>query len=98
MTCPLSPLVVIGSVCYKYYVKLCLVYMFVTILLSCCNNFVLHLYTIGADPQAKDKDGYTPLFWACYEGHKEVSGLLLEHGELPLYILLKCLEFSVPSG
>ena len=30
--------------------------------------------------------------WACMEGHKEVSGLLLEHGE-PLYILL--MFFSV---
>ena len=35
---------------------------------------------------------------ACVRGHKDVSALLLEHGELPLYILLKCLECSVPSG
>ena len=41
---------------------------------------------------------YTPLMLACQFGHKEVSKLLLEHGELPLYILLKCLECSVPSG
>ena len=68
-----------------------------------CYNFVVLLYsfctafTIGADPQAKENNGITPLMWACIEGHKEVSGLLLEHGE-PLYILLKCLECSFLSG
>ena len=72
--------------------------MFVTNLLSCCNHFVLHLCTIGADPQAKDNNGGTPLMLACRKGYKEVSALLLEHGEPPLYILLKCLEGSVPSG
>ena len=58
--------------------------MFVTILLSCCNHFVLHLSTIGADPQAKDNNGSTPLLLACGRGHKEVSALLLEHGEPPI--------------
>ena len=57
------------------------------------------MFTIGADPQAKSNNGFTPLMWACRKGNKEVSALLLEHGELPLYIyiyiLLKCLEFSV---
>ena len=66
---------------------------FFVLLQSFCTAF-----TIGADPQAKDNDGDTPLMWACHLGHKEVSTLLLEHGEPPLYILLKCLECSVPSG
>ena len=70
--------------------------MFVTVLLFCCNHFCT-AFTIGADPQAKDNNGCTPLMLACSNGHNEVTALLLEHGELPLYILLKCLECSVPS-
>ena len=64
-----------------FYVKMCLMHMFATNLLSCCNDFVLHLQCIGADPKAKDNDGDTPLKWACTNGLKEVSALLLEHGE-----------------
>ena len=71
--------------------------MFVTVLLFCCNYFCT-AFTIGADTEAKDYNGFTTLMWACRRGNKEVSTLLLEHGELPLYILLKCLEWSVPSG
>ena len=72
--------------------------MFVTILPSCYNHFLSTL-TIGADPETKNNNGLTPLMWSCLEGHKEVSALLLEHGELPLYIImLKCLECSVLSG
>ena len=55
--------------------------MFVTILFSCCNYFAMHFYSIGADPKAKDNIGDTPLSWACRKGHKDISALLLEHGE-----------------
>ena len=61
--------------------KIVLVCMFVTNLFSCCNHIALHLYTIGADPKAKDIDGETPLMWTCRRGHKDISALLLEHGE-----------------
>ena len=64
-----------------FYVKLCLMHMFVTNVLSCCNHFALHLQYIGADPHAKDKIGGTPLMWACANGHKDICALLLEHGE-----------------
>ena len=50
-------------------------------LFSCCNHFALLLYTIGADPEVKDNDGETPLTCACRKGHKDLIGLLLEHGE-----------------
>ena len=69
-----------------------------------CYSFVVLLqsfgtvFAIGADPQAKDNHRQTPLIWTCLNGHKKVTALLLEHGELPLYILLKCLECSAFSG
>jgi len=31
----------------------------------------------GADKDAADEDGYTPLYRACYEGHLEIIKLLL---------------------
>ena len=56
--------------------------MFVINLLSCCNHNFCTAFTIGADSQAKDNDGCTPLMFACDRGHKEVCAVLLEHGEL----------------
>ena len=61
--------------------------MFVTILLFCCNYFCT-AFTIGADTEAKNNNGMTPLMWACQNGYKEVSALLLEHGEVPLRIYI----------
>jgi len=37
----------------------------------------------GADPDAKNKEGNTPLHAAAYRGHIDVASLLLEHGADP---------------
>jgi hypothetical protein len=37
----------------------------------------------GADPNAKNEGGWTPLHYAAYEGHVNVVRLLLEHGADP---------------
>ena len=37
----------------------------------------------GANPNAKDKDGDTPLHFAAQEGHVKIAKLLLEHGADP---------------
>ncbi len=34
----------------------------------------------GADVNAKDKDGGTPLHWAAKNGHKDVAELLIAKG------------------
>ena len=36
----------------------------------------------GADIEAKDKDGWTPLIKAAYNGQKEVVQLLMEKGAI----------------
>jgi len=42
-------------------------------------EIVFYLITIGADINAKDKEGHTPIMWAVYENHIPVVQLLLEH-------------------
>jgi ankyrin repeat protein len=37
----------------------------------------------GADPNAEDNDGRTPLHIAAYKGHVKIVKLLLEHGANP---------------
>jgi len=37
----------------------------------------------GADPNAKDNAGHTPLHWAAHLGHVEIVELLLERGANP---------------
>jgi len=37
----------------------------------------------GADPDAKNNGGHTPLHAAAYRGHLNVASLLLEHGADP---------------
>ena len=44
---------------------------------------VKELLEKGADPNARDEDGRTPLYWAAFRGHVEVVKLLLEHGADP---------------
>uniref|UniRef100_A0A1I7TCN0 ANK_REP_REGION domain-containing protein n=1 Tax=Caenorhabditis tropicalis TaxID=1561998 RepID=A0A1I7TCN0_9PELO len=39
-----------------------------------------YLISIGADVQAKDKYGITPLLSAVWEGHYDAVKLLLQHG------------------
>ena len=34
----------------------------------------------GAEVNAKDKDGGTPLSYAAFEGHKEIAELLIDNG------------------
>ena len=38
----------------------------------------------GANPNAKDDDGWTPLHWAAFKGRVNVVKLLLERGANPL--------------
>ena len=38
-------------------------------------------FTTGADANAKDRRGNTPLMIACECGHREVAILLIGHGE-----------------
>jgi ankyrin repeat protein len=38
------------------------------------------LLTRGADVDAKDRDGDTPLHDAAFRGHEKIVGLLLAHG------------------
>ena len=38
------------------------------------------LLEYGADKEAKDKDGWTPLIFASWNGHTEIVKLLLEYG------------------
>jgi len=37
----------------------------------------------GANPNAKDNDGWTPLHWAAQDGHVEIVKILLERGADP---------------
>jgi len=39
---------------------------------------IRQLLSKGADVNARDKSGKTPLYWACYLGHKDAAGLLLD--------------------
>jgi ankyrin repeat protein len=41
---------------------------------------VRRLLSVGADVNAKDNNGITPLHWACNKGHVQVFQALLEHG------------------
>lgn len=41
------------------------------------------LLEAGADVNAKDKGGHTPLHWACITGRVDVARLLLDHGADP---------------
>ena len=41
----------------------------------CCIPF-----TTGADTEVQNNTGWTPLMYACSEGHKDVVAHLLEHG------------------
>jgi len=34
----------------------------------------------------RDYDGYTPLMWAAWEGHKEIVGLLLTHPRIKMWL------------
>ena len=37
-------------------------------------------WTGGADVDARNQDGYTPLHWAAMDGHVETAALLLDRG------------------
>ena len=41
------------------------------------------LLAIGADPNFRDSDGWTPLHWACWLGDPRLAALLLTHGADP---------------
>ena len=46
----------------------------------CCVICCIAL-TTGADTEAKDKNGWTPLVYACVERHKDIASHLIQHGE-----------------
>ena len=48
--------------------------------LPCCVICCIAL-TTGADKEAKDQFGQTPLMCACFEGRKDVASHLIQHGE-----------------
>ena len=60
------------------YMQLCVCYCSITLL---CHLFHCIHYT-GADTEAKNSSGRTPLMFACINSHREVAAALLEHGEL----------------
>jgi ankyrin repeat protein len=41
---------------------------------------VSRLLSVGANVNAKDNEGWTPLHWACRKGHVQVAKEILEHG------------------
>jgi hypothetical protein len=41
---------------------------------------ISRLLSVGADVNAKDNNGVTPLHWACFKGHVQVVTELLDHG------------------
>jgi ankyrin repeat protein len=41
---------------------------------------VSRLLRVGADVNATNSEGWTPLSWACFKGHVQVFNELLEHG------------------
>ena len=61
----------------------------------CCVICCIAL-TTGADKEAIDKYGWTPLLHACAEGHKDVASHLLEQGE-PLH-LFSCVNCCILKG
>jgi len=44
------------------------------------NRYVSELISKGADVNAKDEDGMTPLHWAASQGHKDIAELLIAKG------------------
>ena len=54
------------------------------VLFDACKNgnidLVKKLLSYGADVNAKNNDGWTPLHYASRNGHTEIVKLLLEHG------------------
>lgn len=46
-------------------------------------EYVELLLKHGADPNARDKDGRTPLHYVAFNGHVEIVKVLLEHGADP---------------
>ena len=58
--------------------QLCVCYCSIALL---CH--LLHsIHYAGADTDAKDSSGWTPLMYACAHGHREVAAIILDHGEL----------------
>jgi ankyrin repeat protein len=55
---------------------------------SARNNLaeVSRLLSVGADVNAKDLDGYTPLHWACRNGHVQV---VIEHACKSVHSILR---------
>jgi len=47
------------------------------------NSAVGFLLSHGANPNARDKDGFTPLHWAAAKGHTRLAELLLRNGADP---------------